>query len=210
MGSYNPSASEANFELVAKFNAKLLPENATGKILDIGAYKGLLEKYLPKSLDYSGIDLCDWDNAHIVAMDLNVGKLPFIDNEFDYVLAANVIEHLKLHPKIILSEIKRVCKPGGTVIISLPNDKGLASLFLPQPRGLFRFFIDMPPLETQEFGHFWAFDSKLSRSVVSQFFNIKKEEYNNGVILSKIPLFKKIKFLCSDFYMISENTEPIC
>jgi len=209
MGPYNPNASEINFELVAKFNAKLLPENATGKILDIGAYKGLLEKYLPKSLDYSGVDLCNWDNTRIVAMDLNDGKLPFPDNEFEYVLAANVIEHLKLHPKIILSEIKRVCKPGGTVIISLPNDKGLASLLLPQPRGLLRFFTDMPPLETQEFGHFWAFDHKLSRSTVSQFFSIKKEVFNNGVTLSKIPIVNRIKVLSSDFYMISENTEPI-
>lgn len=207
MGKYRPSASEANFEMVARFNAKLLPESAKGTVLDIGAYKGLLEKFLPETLVYSGIDLNDWDNPRIIAMDLNLGKLPFPDNEFEYVLAANVIEHLKLHPKIILGEIKRVCKPGGTVIISLPNDKGLASLLLPQPRGLLRFFTDMPPLETQEFGHFWAFDHKLSRSTVSQFFSIKKEVFNNGITLSKIPIVNRIKVLSSDFYMICENCQ---
>jgi SAM-dependent methyltransferase len=207
MGKYRPSASKENFEMVARFNAKLLPENAKGAVLDIGAYKGLMEKFLPKTLTYSGVDLHGWDNPRITAMDLNVGELPFPDQEFDYVFATNVIEHLKLHPKIILAEIKRVCKPGGTVIISLPNDKGLASLLLPQPKGLFRIFADMPSLDTQEFGHYWAFDNKLSRNTVSQFFDIKKELFNNGILLSRIPLLRSLKGLCSDFYMICENND---
>ena len=43
-------------------------------------------------------------------------EIPFDDNKFDVVVAANVI-HLLDDPGKALSEMKRVCKPGGKLII---------------------------------------------------------------------------------------------
>lgn len=43
-------------------------------------------------------------------------EIPFDDNKFDVVVAANVI-HLLDEPEKALAEMKRVCKPGGKLII---------------------------------------------------------------------------------------------
>lgn len=43
-------------------------------------------------------------------------EIPFEDNKFDVVVAANVI-HLLDEPEKALAEMKRVCKPGGKLII---------------------------------------------------------------------------------------------
>ncbi len=43
-------------------------------------------------------------------------ELPFKDNRFDIVVAANVI-HLLDEPEKAISELKRVCKPGGKIIL---------------------------------------------------------------------------------------------
>ena len=46
--------------------------------------------------------------------------LPFRDNAFDKVLMIHVIEHLRC-PYRTLLEVKRVLKPGGSVVIVSPN-----------------------------------------------------------------------------------------
>jgi len=43
-------------------------------------------------------------------------ELPFQDDRFDVVVAANVI-HLLDEPEKAISELKRVCKPGGKIIL---------------------------------------------------------------------------------------------
>ncbi|MEO1656596.1 MAG: class I SAM-dependent methyltransferase [Pseudomonadota bacterium] len=48
----------------------------------------------------------------------NACSLPFPDKSFDSVVTAHMLEHLP-DPKRALSEIKRVLKPGGTVIASI-------------------------------------------------------------------------------------------
>jgi 2-polyprenyl-3-methyl-5-hydroxy-6-metoxy-1,4-benzoquinol methylase len=47
-------------------------------------------------------------------------KLPFEDNYFDRVIAIDAHEHVD-DPDVITSEIRRVTKPGGQVIITVPN-----------------------------------------------------------------------------------------
>lgn len=46
----------------------------------------------------------------------NILQLPFKENAFDVVVAANVI-HLLDEPEKALSELKRVCKPKGKIIL---------------------------------------------------------------------------------------------
>lgn len=45
---------------------------------------------------------------------------PFQDGQFDSVLAMMVVEHL-YDPFHSMAEIARICRPGGTVIVNLPN-----------------------------------------------------------------------------------------
>jgi len=46
-------------------------------------------------------------------------KLPFNDNSFDFILAADVMEHI-YDTELIFSELKRVLKPKGKILISVP------------------------------------------------------------------------------------------
>jgi len=59
--------------------------------------------------------------------DLGVGliradamRLPFADNTFDKILMTEVLEHLP-DEQASLREIRRVLKPGGTYVLSVPN-----------------------------------------------------------------------------------------
>jgi len=53
--------------------------------------------------------------------DLEHERFPFADGAFDAVLFCEVIEHLFENPVFTLSEIHRVLKPGGALILSTPN-----------------------------------------------------------------------------------------
>jgi SAM-dependent methyltransferase len=53
--------------------------------------------------------------------DLERDPFPFPDDEFDVVMWCEVIEHLVENPVLTLSEIHRVLKPGGMLVLSTPN-----------------------------------------------------------------------------------------
>lgn len=57
-------------------------------------------------------DLQDYENG--------VKEIPIKSNKFDYVILTEVIEHV-IFPQILISEISRILKPGGKLIISTPN-----------------------------------------------------------------------------------------
>lgn len=48
-------------------------------------------------------------------------SFPYTEGEFDIVIFAEIIEHLLNDPCKVLREIKRVLKPGGTLIVTTPN-----------------------------------------------------------------------------------------
>ena len=50
----------------------------------------------------------------------DVTRLPFIDNGFDVVICAEVLEHVRDHGQA-LTELARVLKPSGELIISVPR-----------------------------------------------------------------------------------------
>ena len=59
----------------------------------------------------------------------DVGALPFSDASFDAVLCSSVLEYAE-NPASYLSEIARVTKPGGTLLISVPNAESLVRMGL--------------------------------------------------------------------------------
>lgn len=48
-------------------------------------------------------------------------NFPYTDSEFDVIIFAEIIEHLQNDPCKVLSEIKRVLKPGGVLVVTTPN-----------------------------------------------------------------------------------------
>lgn len=64
------------------------------------------------------------DEAHTFrcrCFDAEHDRFPFDDASFDLVLWCEVIEHLTANPVHALSEIHRVLKPGGALVVSTPN-----------------------------------------------------------------------------------------
>jgi len=78
-------------------------------------------------IDYVGIDFTPklvqtaqelYPEADFRKMD--VQNITFDDNSFDIVCMCEVIEHVA-EPARVLTEVKRIIKPGGKFIISFPN-----------------------------------------------------------------------------------------
>lgn len=53
--------------------------------------------------------------------DVERAPWPYADAAFDLVLCCEILEHLVLDPMAMLSEINRVLKPGGRVLLTTPN-----------------------------------------------------------------------------------------
>lgn len=90
------------------------------RILDVGCGEGIIvEEYRKRGYDISGIDL-NYESEYVSLG--NTLDLPYADNSFGVVLMLDVFEHLsfKDQPKA-LSEIKRVLRPKGNLLISIPN-----------------------------------------------------------------------------------------
>lgn len=57
----------------------------------------------------------------VYRVNIETTPLPVEDETFDYVLCCEVLEHMEQDPMFMLSEINRVLKPGGTLILTTPN-----------------------------------------------------------------------------------------
>lgn len=108
------------------------------KILEVACNDGwfiyrLKSEFSPKyNLEFTGIDISGFDinfanerkryfnhhNCQFIIMDANNLILP--EENFDIVIASEIIEHMQ-NPQIIVKEIFRVLKSGGTAIITTPN-----------------------------------------------------------------------------------------
>ena len=107
-----------------------------GRILDVGCYRTKLVIELA-SLGYEvyGIDGIEYPLEHpnFTFVLGDICKTPFPDDFFDAVTAVSTIEHIGLgryeYPtysdgdKIAMNEIKRILKPGGKAIITVPFGK---------------------------------------------------------------------------------------
>lgn len=97
-------------------NSKFIPEKT--KIIDMGAGKGLLvQKLRAMGYDASGVDLEQGEN--VISSNLN-HILPIESNSIDLVTSLANIEHLE-KPEINLSEIYRMLKPNGQLILTTPS-----------------------------------------------------------------------------------------
>jgi SAM-dependent methyltransferase len=100
------------------------PSEGNGRrVLDVGCADGYLAEILAaRGFDVTGVDLPGTphgDSFQFVAGDLDAG-LPPVDGAFDFVLCADVLEHLR-DPLRMLLECRRRLAPGGVLIASLPN-----------------------------------------------------------------------------------------
>jgi phosphatidylethanolamine/phosphatidyl-N-methylethanolamine N-methyltransferase len=98
------------------------------KVLEVGAGTGTSFPAYPTHCEVVGIDLAPdmlararqkiADNgwAHLKVLEMNALDLKFPDNTFDYVMAFHVVTVVP-DPVRMITEAKRVCKPGGKIVV---------------------------------------------------------------------------------------------
>ncbi len=97
-----------------------------GRILDVGCGRGdFLQLMKDRGWTPTGLELDERVESHgkRVGMDLRAGSLDsvrFPDNHFDAVTFWHVFEHMR-NPGWVLKECRRILKPGGVLLISVPN-----------------------------------------------------------------------------------------
>jgi len=101
---------------------------ADGRVLDVGcASGGLLALLRPHAGHLAGIELSQTAaraaariGDHVVQGALEDPDLPFEPESFDLVVLADVLEHL-VDPAAGLARAAAWCRPGGAVLVSVPN-----------------------------------------------------------------------------------------
>lgn len=57
----------------------------------------------------------------VVHLNIENSSLPFPDDKYDYIMFTDVVEHLSNNLIEVMTELGRVLKPGGKLIVSTPN-----------------------------------------------------------------------------------------
>lgn len=110
-------------------------------LLDVGCASGFhLFKLAKQVAEGYGVDIArefinqankekerlDVDNIYFV--ESNLEKLPYLDNNFDKIICAEVLEHV-IEEDLSILEIKRVLKKDGTLVITVPNMNADATIW---------------------------------------------------------------------------------
>ncbi len=89
------------------------------KVLDLGCGDMGLSRLRP-DYAWTGVDIDNTRTPQAIKHDLGVYPYPLTTCSFDAVVCTEVLEHLWA-PEKTLAEIRRVLKPGGTFIVTVPN-----------------------------------------------------------------------------------------
>lgn len=93
-----------------------------GKVLDVGCGNRIYESFVLAD-DYIGIDVKDSGHdqtGKLVDRFFDGVNIPYDQGQFDLVLCTEVLEHA-LEPDMLLREIKRVLKPEGFILLTVPS-----------------------------------------------------------------------------------------
>ncbi|RYY70133.1 MAG: class I SAM-dependent methyltransferase [Chitinophagaceae bacterium] len=94
----------------------------SGKLMDFGCGSKPYKSLFTQVDEYIGVDYQGEGHSHVneeIEVYYDGKTLPFEDNTFDSILANEVLEHI-FNLEAILQELKRVLKPGGKILISIP------------------------------------------------------------------------------------------
>ena len=116
--------------------------NSNGpKVLDVGISYGLYDVVLKKHFRYEvyGIDHPDnldvycrfpiYQNIYVLPCNLHSGNIPFKNESFNTIIAAEIVEHLMISPTALFKKLNALLKPGGRIIVTTPNFSNLRNIF---------------------------------------------------------------------------------
>ena len=138
------------------------------RVLDLGCRSGALSRHFLDGNEVVGLDvdraaLAKAEALGIQPVQANVEEpLPFEDASFDAVVAGELFEHLQF-PDALVQEIRRVLRPGGVIIGSVPNAYRL--------QGRLRFVLGRAPEDDPT--HLHMFSSADVRVLLAEFEDVR-------------------------------------
>jgi SAM-dependent methyltransferase len=120
---------------IVKFYLASLGENK--KILDLNpGFKGIYNNLKGSKVEYVCLEQNPHirsflENSNIAVKNWEIPNIPLEDDSIDYVLSAPFIEHLPTYIDALnfLLEVMRVVKPGGKVLLIVPNYLSIKEIF---------------------------------------------------------------------------------
>lgn len=120
-----------NKSLKKKEKLNLLEKHLTvspeAAVLDLGCAQGILSYFLRKKGGFwisADLDLVNLQTSRTILeknlVQTGTGSLPFKDCVFDQVVSLDYLEHLE-DDALCLSEIRRILKPGGELLLAVPR-----------------------------------------------------------------------------------------
>ena len=105
-----------------------LPVDEGDRVLEVGVGTGLSLPYYPERIRVTGIDISEpmleqareraeaLGRGRVVLEQMDARALKFADESFDCIFAPYVISVVP-EPERVMAEIRRVCRPGGRVVV---------------------------------------------------------------------------------------------
>jgi SAM-dependent methyltransferase len=115
-------------EKIALIQQTLRGLNPRGTLADVGCFTGIAtECYRPGFSRIVGFDMCPEALERAESRDIEpryweagVERCPASDGEFDFLVAADVIEHI-VDTDAFIDELRRALRPNGYLIVTTPN-----------------------------------------------------------------------------------------
>lgn len=109
-------------DVTASFFETAIPKYVRGSLADMGC--GNVPFYMVYKNLATEITCIDWANTlhqnHYLDLECDLNKpLPFADNCFETIIISDVFEHIA-EPDMLWSELTRILKPGGKILMSVP------------------------------------------------------------------------------------------
>lgn len=112
----------------------VLKQTARGRLLDVGCGKMPFRRYIEDQVEtYDGLDIERRSpKTRFLADSHDMGVIP--TGSYDTIISVSALEHMA-RPWIALREMRRVCRPGGAVVVCVP----FLSRLHEEPHDYFRF-----------------------------------------------------------------------
>jgi SAM-dependent methyltransferase len=156
------------------------------RVLDLGCRSGALTKHFLDGNSVVGLDVDAAALEKVQALGIepvqaNVEEpLPFEGETFDAVVAGELFEHLQF-PDALVDEIRRVLRPGGVLVGSVPN------AFRVQSR--LRFLRGLPPEDDPT--HLRMFSPRELRALLSAFDDVSLDFVGGRLVRLGARLFAR-------------------
>lgn len=147
-------------------------------ILECAPATGLLMKQL-RDRGYKNLHGADIDNylsdpklCELKTLDFSFESLPWPNASFDAILSFETIEHME-NPYFFIREMRRVLKPDGILVLSMPNVQHIFNKIFFLRKG------DMPRWRKNN-GHLWVAPKGVFQKAFMHSFSLVETKYYKG------------------------------